>query len=197
MEQAINEMVQIVANGGILGTCNALCSQLNNSIADTICDLVCAYEGITEFINLLESEDPDPVWFCMIGDACPINDKVSGIVNNVTVSPVTGKQGTTFTLTASYTTKTDTSSTGTLDVLFEVVPPSQNDSPFGWDTLVVSSAPGTFQVQQTFQATPQEGESFGPGTYQVVFAVCEGTCGCIHSHCYTIAQRMSSFKLTN
>jgi len=195
MDQAIDDLIQIIANGGVIGTCGALCGQLNNSVAQTICDLVCDYEGITEFVKLLQEADPDPVWFCMIGEACPINDNVKGTVGWVKVSPTTGAQGATFTLSANYTVQTTTGNTGTLDVLFEVLPPSAQDEPFGFDNVGSYGTPGTYMVNTNFQATPQEGESFGPGTYQVIFAVCEGTCGCIHDHCYTITQARSFFTI--
>ena len=33
-------------------------------IEDTVCDLLCDYVGITEFIKIIQEADPDPVYIC-------------------------------------------------------------------------------------------------------------------------------------
>ncbi len=62
----------------------------------TICELLCTYVGIEEFINLINSTDPDPIWVCQEMDACPIVNGGSVTINIAQVSPSSGPQGTQF-----------------------------------------------------------------------------------------------------
>eukprot|EP00700_Malawimonas_jakobiformis_P000615 EC719057.1.p2 GENE.EC719057.1~~EC719057.1.p2 ORF type:complete len:103 (+),score=16.70 EC719057.1:31-339(+) len=49
MDQVMDKLVNIIANVGGLGSCGALCSKLDNKVEATVCNLLCDYDGITEF----------------------------------------------------------------------------------------------------------------------------------------------------
>lgn len=57
-------------NVGVEGTCSDVCSQLPNSLEGAVCDLLCMYVGFDEFINLIDYEDPDPIYACEIIGLC-------------------------------------------------------------------------------------------------------------------------------
>jgi hypothetical protein len=42
------------AEGGVIGSCGELCGYLNNEIEATVCDLICDYVGVEEFVNLIQ-----------------------------------------------------------------------------------------------------------------------------------------------
>jgi len=192
MDNAIEQLIDIIANVGIAGGCGAVCGLLPAQWEATICMLVCEIAGIQEFANLINDADPDPIWICMEIDVCPIQDYAKGSVTSVTVSPSSGPVGATFTINGVYQI---TNATGTGQVVIEVIPPGQG-FPFGWAGLLLNQGPGSYQVSQSFQAQPQQDEPFTPGTYQVIVAICEGSCGSIHSHSYTIGQRAGQFRIT-
>jgi len=192
MDNAIDQLINIIANVGIAGGCGAVCGLLPAQWEATICMLACEVVGIEEFANLINDADPDPIWICMQIDICPINDYASGTMQSVTVSPTSGPVGTTFTLNAKYKLN---NTTGAGEVVLEVNP-AGSGFPFGWGGLIVSQPAGLYQVSQAFQATPQQNEPFTPGVYQVIAAVCEGSCGSIHSHSFTIAQGQTTFRIT-
>jgi len=54
MDQSINILLNIILNAGVIGSCEALCSYMPNQIEATICNLLCDYVGITEFIKIIE-----------------------------------------------------------------------------------------------------------------------------------------------
>ena len=64
MDNAIDTILQIILNGGVIGSCGALCSQLPDQIEQAACSLICDYVGIEAFIDLINYEDPDPIYIC-------------------------------------------------------------------------------------------------------------------------------------
>jgi hypothetical protein len=124
-------------------------------------------------------------------DICPINDFASGKITSFTVSPASGPSGTTFTFTIVYQI---TNTTGTGELEFDVFP-SDGDA-FGEDGLLVAVGPGTYQAQVNLPTTPSEQEPFNAGTYKTLAMLCEGTCGSIHSHSFTMAQKQGFFTIT-
>lgn len=52
--QAIDQLLNIIVNVGVLGSCGALCSYLPNKIEATVCNLLCDYVGIDEFVKIVE-----------------------------------------------------------------------------------------------------------------------------------------------
>jgi len=193
MDNAIDQLLNIIANGGIIGSCGALCSYLPAQWEQAACNLVCDAIGIEGFIQLIEDVDPDPVWICMEGELCPIADGVTGRTLSISVSPRQGPAGTTFTVSFSFQTY-NTTGTGTVEVV--ALPPDGSD-PVGGIGFFIQQPAGNYTERAQIDTTPSDDEPFAPGTYKVIAAVCEGSCGSIHSHSYTIAQGQTSFIITN
>jgi hypothetical protein len=63
--------------------------------------------------------------------------------------------------------------------------------------LVLNLAPGLYRYQFQFQAEPSQDQPFVAGGYQVIAAVCEGSCGSTHSHSFTLAERETGFQITS
>eukprot|EP01087_Luapelamoeba_hula_P012746 TRINITY_DN358_c0_g1_i1.p1 TRINITY_DN358_c0_g1~~TRINITY_DN358_c0_g1_i1.p1 ORF type:complete len:257 (-),score=32.38 TRINITY_DN358_c0_g1_i1:65-790(-) len=192
MDQSINQLLNIIANAGVLGGCEDLCSLLPTQVEATVCNLVCDVVGIEAFIDLVNDADPDPVWICEEVSICPINDAANATVLSLTVSPLSGPQGTSFNALAVYKVG---NTIGTGEVDFVVLPP--DGFPFGAGELVVQQTPGSYSVRfGPISTQPSEQEPFSPGVYKVQVAVCEGSCGSSHSHSYTLSTRVAQFTIT-
>jgi len=192
MDNAIEELVEIIANGGVIGSCGALCSLLPNELEATICDLLCDYVGIEEFIKLLDDVDPDPIWICEELNVCPINDNAAANITYAGVQPQRGHKGEKFLFTLNYDI-INPIGTGELDIL--IIPPDAE--PFGDGNLLVNVPAGSYSAQFELQAKPNEQEPFDAGNYTTVFQICEGSCGSTHSHSFTLATALVNFTLVN
>lgn len=166
----------------------------------TVCNVLCDILGLTGFINLIEAEDPDPIWICMeLDGTCPINDNANATITELTVTPPSGPVNTQFNVTIIWNvgpTANNTIATG--EVEFVVVPPSQSGMPFGDAGLIVEEGPGNYEGIFSFTATPGEDESFAPGVYNIQAAICEGSCGAvgIHDHCKVLSLKNTQFHIT-
>jgi len=192
MNQAISNLIDIIAQIGIGGGCAAVCGKLPSPWEQQICMVLCEIVGIEEFNNLVNDLDPDPIWICMEIDVCPYNKYAAGKVTSVKTSPSAGPMGTTFTVTAGYTI---TNTTGTGQIILAVIPPSEGE-PFGWEGTIIGQAPGQYTISESFTANPSENEPFTPGPYQTLCEVCEGSCGSTHSGEFIIAQGSGLFRIT-
>jgi hypothetical protein len=192
MDQAIDQLLNIIANVGVVGGCAGLCSYLPNQILSAGCNMLCDVVGIEEFVKLVDDADPDPIWICEELALCTINDNAKANMTALTVSPKSGQQGDTFNV---FVTLQVTNAVGTGEIVFEVNPP-QGD-PFGDGGLVLNLAPGLYRYQFQFQAEPSQDQPFVAGGYQVIAAVCEGSCGSTHSHSFTLAERETGFQITS
>jgi len=84
--------------------------------------------------------------------------------------------------------------TGPGNIIINVIDPTGN--PLGDAEFIEGQAKGTYDVQFQLQTTPSEQEAFGPGTYLVQLAVCEGDCTHEHPYSGIYAQAATSFKIT-
>merc|ERR1719242_445741 len=191
MGQAINELLNIIVNLGVIGTCGDLCGELPNQLESTVCDLLCDYVGIEGFIALVQDVDPDPIWICEELTVCPIKDDAKANIASLSVSPPSGAQGTTFNIDIDYQV---TSEIGTGEVAVAVIPPA--GFPFGDSGLVVDQAPGSYGGKFSVKTQPNEQEPFSPGNYKVQVAICEGSCGSSHSHTYTLSVGNTDFTIS-
>jgi len=191
MENAIDELIQIIANVGIVGGCAAVCGLLPNPVEQVICNLACDVLGIEEFVKLIEAADPDPIYICKQLKACPINDNGKVVIDSFNVTPAAGRVHSVFTFTATFTV---INTTGTGEILLEVKPP--NAPPFGEGELLESKTPGKYGFKASFRAEPSEEEPFIPGTYNCIFAVCENECGSKHPHSKIYDEAKTIFKIT-
>jgi len=194
MTQTIDTLIEIIANGGIIGGCSDLCGLLNNSVETDICQILCDVVGIDEFINLINDADPDPIWICEEVTFCPVNPSCAANIVSGVMTPAKGPDGTKFTYTIVYNV---TNTIGTGQVGLVVIPPNSDGSePFGDFVLIVEQAPGEYKAEFQFQATPSEQETFTPGVYQVEGAVCESTCGSNHSNAKILSTAMTQFTIS-
>jgi len=71
---AINVILNVILDEGILQTCGDLCGIVANKsgsqLIGDICDLACDGVGLVEFIRLIITADIDPIWYCEIADLC-------------------------------------------------------------------------------------------------------------------------------
>ena len=71
---AINVLLNLVLDEGIVASCGALCGALANktgsAVAGDICLVACDGLGIDEFVRELIKIDIDPIWYCELADLC-------------------------------------------------------------------------------------------------------------------------------
>jgi hypothetical protein len=137
VNEALNDLIQIIAQVGIGGGCSEVCGLLPSSTLATICDIVCEIAGIEEFSKLLQEADPDPIYICEKVNACPHSTTAAANITQFSISPSSGPQGTQFTITLVYTV-TNTIATGELVVV--IVPPDAES--FGSGSTIFTQAPG-------------------------------------------------------
>jgi len=191
MGEIINELLNIILNIGVIGSCGELCSLLPNKYEADACDLICDYVGIEEFIRLIEYEDPDPIFFCDEAKICPVTSNGTAYTNGVWVDPEQGAAGTKFSIGFNYTV-TSYTSTGGPNVV--VVPPA--GLPIGGGEFDEGQAPGTYVVVFSLDTTPSESEPFTPGQYGVELALCAGDCSGRHKWSGVYCNGTTSFSIT-
>jgi hypothetical protein len=83
-----------VLNLGIVGSCVNLCQyvaqQTGSEIVGVVCNLLCDYVGISEFIKAIEHADLDPIFYCELLKACPINDNGDAKITSFVITPTSG-----------------------------------------------------------------------------------------------------------
>eukprot|EP01133_Synstelium_polycarpum_P008144 gene8144-9559_t len=191
MGDSLQELIDIIMNGGVMGSCSDLCGKLPGSAEQVVCDLLCAYVGIEEFIKIINAADPDPIYMCELISVCPIRDNGAANVTNVQISPTSGPQGTQFDITVTFQV---TAELGTGQIAINVIDPIGES--FGGANVLVNTAVGQYNTQFQFTATPSEQEPFQPGNYEVQAAICEGTCGSIHPHAKIYNILTGNFTIT-
>merc|ERR1712113_232370 len=103
MDEFIEQLINIIANGGVIGGCADLCGKLKGGKTEkAVCDILCDIVGIKEFIKLIDEVDPDPIWICEQLGSCDYRDNASASVQSVVVSPNQGPQGSTFVVKGTY-----------------------------------------------------------------------------------------------
>ncbi|XP_004365279.1 countin2 [Capsaspora owczarzaki ATCC 30864] len=199
---ALNELINIVLNVGVIGSCGEVCGLLTNRTHSRaeglVCDLLCDYVGITEFIKAIEKADLDPIYYCELLNTCAINDNGDATIRSFTTSPVSGPQGTTFTFDLDWSTINGTG-TGEIILVVQTVDGLQ----LGDSSLLEATAPGEYVKRWQVDAKPDpdcdptqdECEEWLPGQYIVQMAICNGECGSKHPHSMVFAQAQSSFTL--
>jgi len=191
MGAIINDLLNIILNIGVIGTCEDLCSKLPNKYEADACDLICAYVGIEEFIRLIEYEDPDPIFFCDEAKICPTTSNGTAYTNAVSVGPTSGPASTKFLVKFNYTV---TSYTSTGGPNIAVIPP--DGFPLSGGELNEGQPPGTYVVGFEVDTTPSEQEPFLPGTYIVQVALCAGDCSGRHKWSGEYCNGTTHFQIT-
>jgi len=203
-EEALNILLNIILDTGILGTCQTLCQALadktGSALLGTICDLVCDIVGIDEFIHIIEKADLDPIWYCEMATMCPVNDHGDAKFKSFNITPMSGRKGTTFTVDFTYQT---VNGTGTGEIEIDIRTPDR--IPLGTAFLWESKKTGTYPEKISIKAQPdpqcdptqEPCEQWLPGTYNVTVYLCNGECGSKHPHSSIYDISHGSFVLTN
>jgi len=193
-DQTIQQLLNIILNIGVVGSCAKLCSYLPKELEQAACNLVCDVVGIELFIKALKKIGPDPIFYCQELKLCPIHDceGTCAAVDSVDVAPPSGRRGSTFNIMVNFEVFNQT---GTGEIQVVVVPP--NAAPFGDGVLVPKGyQPGAYQLKFSLRTQPTENEPFTPGTYIVKTAICQGMCGSKHAHARVLATGQGSFDIT-
>jgi len=191
VSDSIDELLQAILNGGVLGGCSGLCSYLSNTIEAGACNLICDYVGIEAFVEALNDTDPDPIYVCQAVDFCAEVDGGTVVMNNASVSPSSGPTGSTFNIIMGYTV---TNPIGPGYLVVELNCPDGNV--LSGESFNDQQPDGNYQVEWQVTAEASEQESFGPGVYQVIVAVCEGDCTNSHPYGGVYATGQTQFTIT-
>jgi hypothetical protein len=186
----MNQLIQLAAQGGVIGGCGDLCGLLPNSLESTACSLICDYVGINAFSDALNYVDPDPVFTCMLIDICPKTLTASAVVVEAQLTPTGGKVGTSFNLGVQWNT-TSPIATGQLAV---VINGGQIDG-LGTSQMIYGEADGTYSANFAFDTKPTKDNAWADGDYQISFVLCEGECGSVHEYSYTVLEQNIAFTL--
>jgi hypothetical protein len=193
MNEAVQYLIEIIANGGVIGGCQGLCNAAlgnRSEILAVVCDLLCTVVGIEEFEKLLSDADPDPVWLCEEVKACDYNDNDAANITGLSVQPQQGRTGTKFDFMISYdlTTWTGIGSVGVV-----VFGPGAVADGGG---LLMYPNPGSYSGSFSLDTKPDQYNTWSPGSYEFQVAVCEGDCGCIHDHNKVLTMQSLNFTIT-
>ncbi|CAH1791389.1 unnamed protein product [Owenia fusiformis] len=201
-DNALNALLNIILNSGVVGSCSALCSLLEQETGSkalgVVCTLFCDVEGIKEFIKIINRADLDPIYYCQLLRACPINDNGDAKITSLTVDPPSGPQGT-FNIRLVWATN---NGTGTGQVILQVE--TQDGLPVEGAFLNEAKLAGNYELNIQLKAQPDPGcdpsqgpcEKWEPGTYPVQVAVCNGECGSKHPHSKVFDQGSTNFTIT-
>jgi len=175
-EHSLGTLLDIIINGGVIGSCEALCTKLHKEWEVATCTLVCAGVGIDAFIKILTSHDDDPVYLCTDFLVCPRNNCTSNCVTitSAVVSPSSGPVRTTFRIDVNMTVHQLTG-TGITGVIVTPPGPANETNPFGAYKLNEGFQPGTVFVQIPI-ATDDFDWQFKDGVYGVEIDSCGSDC---------------------
>lgn len=158
----------------IIGTCEELCGQLPNEIEQYACTIICAYVGIELFVEVIQYEDPDPIFICQEFDMCPVVNGGEIVINKTSVVPPAGKVGTTFDLSMIYVTflfsknlfiqisfdlKDVINATGPGYIAVAIQGPDDS-YPITSGVFTEGQNPGIYSARWQVQAEPSETEDF-------------------------------------
>jgi len=192
----INILLNEILNGVIVQDCEELCAYLNDTVATDACDAVCLFFGVDEFINLIISEDLDPIWYCEIIDACTIDDCEGDCLTITMYSTVPLKAPAGSDLTQFFTVNVQKNWVGTGMFRMTVFDPV--NGPESTDALLDGGfgAPmGNTTYHMDFD-TSANGWALDPGTYVSNIMICNGECESSHPHSRVFTSFNTTFTLT-
>jgi len=190
MNDSEGTLLEIILDGGIIGSCEAVCSKLSAVWEQGVCTLLCAGVGIDAFITLLSRGDSDPVWVCSELGACPRNTCTQNCltITSAWVSPAAAPVRTTFHINANITVQQQTG-TGVTQVIVTPPGPVNETNSIGFSELNEGYAPGKYTISLPF-ATTEFDWQYPIGQYQVEIDACGSDCqdkhGVVFSTAYTV-----------
>nr|XP_022329160.1 countin-1-like [Crassostrea virginica] len=200
--QAIDMLLNIILQSGVVGSCGALCSLLEQKTGSqalgAVCNILCDIVGIEEFIKLVQEADLDPIYFCELLKACPIKDDGDAKITSFTVSPTSGPQGT-FQIDLEFESK---NGTGTGELILECQ--TVDHIPVEGGFLAEPQPAGQYSKLFNLKAEPNPDcdptqgpcEQWLPGNYTVKIFICNGECGSKHPHSQIYDTAETSFTIT-
>jgi len=194
MDEALQNLIEIIANGGIIGGCADLCSKAlanKSEILEGVCNILCDIAGIDLFEKILSDVDPDPVWLCEEVRVCDYNDNDVANITSLSVQPASGKTGTKFTFDIEYDLITF-SGIGSIGIVV-FGPGAVADG----GALLYYPAEGEYSGSFSLSTKPDSYNVWSPGSYEMQVAVCEGDCGCTHDHNKVLTLASVNFTITN
>ncbi|KAL9652994.1 hypothetical protein ABK040_015509 [Willaertia magna] len=200
LDQTINQLVNIILNAGVIGSCGKLCGYLQSygSLTVMACNLVCDYLGVTEFIKIIENADLDAIFACQELRICPIHDctlpQCAAFVNSRVIPQVVQK-GSQFT---AITQLQIFNQTGTGELEYGVEGPVTGDIS-GGELVPAGFAPGAYEIKVDVRVEDDQQNEviWFPGQYKFAFAACEGECGSKHPHSRVLAESAALFNVTH
>lgn len=199
----INYVLNALANGVVIGSCNKLCSGLPKA-DQGICTIACDLVGIGQIIKLINESDPDPIYICDKVNQC-IRSNCTGDcvdIDSMVSSPAQGPATTTFNVASAFTVNKPLGSGMTrIQVHF---PPTEKVEPIQNDQLNVDFAPGNYTANIQVPTTPAPPDPnsppppmWVPGTYTVELFICDGSCGSKHFNPNVLSAHNTTFEITN
>lgn len=199
----INYVLNALANGVVIGSCNKLCAGLPKK-DQGVCELACDLVGIKEIIKLINETDPDPIYICDKVNQCIRSNCTSDCVDidSMASTPAEGPVDTTFNVAAAFTVNKPLGSGMTrIQVHF---PPTEKTEPLQNDQLNVQFAPGKYTANIQVPTTPAPPDPNGPpppmwvdGVYTVELFICDGSCGSKHFNPNVLSAQNTTFTITN
>lgn len=200
--QVIDALLQFILQVGVVDTCGDLCQafaqKAGSQALGVVCSLLCDLVGVKEFMNIIQKEDIDPIYYCEELTACPINDNGDAKFTTFEVDPKSGPQGM-FSISFEYVSK---NGTGTGEISLEVI--TVDGFPLGQSFLHELAPAGTYDGTFTLRAEPDPDcdptqgpcEQWLPGDYTVKIALCNGECGSKHPHSAIYDESSATFTIT-
>lgn len=202
-DQAINELLNIILNTGVVGTCSTLCNALEqktgSQVLGAVCNILCDIVGVEAFAKLVEEADLDPIYLCELLKTCPVFDSGDATITGIQITPKSGPRGT-RNISFGYTSKNGTG-TGEIVVVVETV----DGIPIEDGFLQEPKKAGDYTQSLSLKAMPdpncdptqQPCEMWEPGNYTVRIELCNGECGSKHPHSQVYDVKSSTFEITS
>lgn len=200
--QAIGQLLNIILNVGVIGSCGELCTLLSQKIPgqllNAVCNILCDIAGVEEFVKLVEKADLDPIYLCELLKTCPVKDDGDAKITSFAVTPKSGPKGE-FVIGFVYMSNNGTG-TGEIDLRIDTV----DKIPVGENFLHEEAKAGTYDGSFKLKAEPdpscdptqQPCEQWVPGVYTVKMAICNGECGSKHPHSAIYDEATTTFTIT-
>jgi hypothetical protein len=196
--QALNILLNVILNAGVVGGCDKLCSALPEG--KLACELVCDAVGIKAFIDAIEKADLDPIYMCEIVHACqPGPDDAYLEILGVAAAPPVVAHGADIQMAVDLNVVNDT---GVGEFFISIDGPG-TATPLSQSFLLAKGIPHGEQMLGV-TLTLQDGKddqgfpaTFEPGTYEYSFHVCQGSCGSRHPHSIDFGSMTGTFELSS